>query len=44
MNGSSDIDEFRLAFQQGCPKFLSPTTVVYEGLNQAKVSKVNYGP
>lgn len=33
----SDIDEFRLAFQQGCPKFLSPTTVVYDGPNQAKV-------
>ncbi|VDD94175.1 unnamed protein product [Enterobius vermicularis] len=33
---NGDIDEFRLAFQQGCPKFLSPTTVVYEGLNQAK--------
>uniref|UniRef100_A0A915PSX8 Eukaryotic translation initiation factor 3 subunit L n=1 Tax=Setaria digitata TaxID=48799 RepID=A0A915PSX8_9BILA len=32
----NDIDEFRLAFQQGCPKFLSPTTVVYEGPNQAK--------
>uniref|UniRef100_A0A914RXB7 Uncharacterized protein n=1 Tax=Parascaris equorum TaxID=6256 RepID=A0A914RXB7_PAREQ len=32
----TDIDEFRVAFQQGCPKFLSPTTVVYEGLNQAK--------
>lgn len=35
---SSNIDEFRLAFQQGCPKFLSPTTVVYEGPNQAKVN------
>ncbi|VDN40205.1 unnamed protein product [Gongylonema pulchrum] len=33
---NGDIDEFRLAFQQGCPKFLSPTTVVYEGTNQAK--------
>ncbi|KHN75659.1 Eukaryotic translation initiation factor 3 subunit L, partial [Toxocara canis] len=33
---NGDIDEFRVAFQQGCPKFLSPTTVVYEGLNQAK--------
>lgn len=33
---NGDIDEFRLAFQQGGPKFLSPTTVVYEGLNQAK--------
>lgn len=33
---NGDIDEFRMAFQQGCPKFLSPTTVVYEGINQAK--------
>ncbi|VIO94644.1 conserved hypothetical protein,hypothetical protein [Brugia malayi] len=33
---NGNIDEFRLAFQQGCPKFLSPTTVVYEGPNQAK--------
>ncbi|VDN52365.1 unnamed protein product [Dracunculus medinensis] len=33
---NGDIDEFRLAFQQGCPKFLSPTTVVYDGPNQAK--------
>ncbi|KAK6104573.1 RNA polymerase I-associated factor PAF67 family protein [Brugia pahangi] len=33
---NGNIDEFRLAFQQGCPKFLSPTTVVYEGSNQAK--------
>uniref|UniRef100_A0A1I7T865 Eukaryotic translation initiation factor 3 subunit L n=1 Tax=Caenorhabditis tropicalis TaxID=1561998 RepID=A0A1I7T865_9PELO len=34
MNGN--IEEFRNAFSLGCPKFLSPTTVVYEGLNQAK--------
>ncbi|KAL7073957.1 hypothetical protein ACQ4LE_006205 [Meloidogyne hapla] len=33
---NGDIDEFRSAFQQGCPKFLSPTTVVYEGANIAK--------
>ncbi|VDN04846.1 unnamed protein product [Thelazia callipaeda] len=33
---NGDVDEFRIAFQQGCPKFLSPTTVIYEGLNQAK--------
>ncbi|KAI1727977.1 RNA polymerase i-associated factor PAF67 domain-containing protein [Ditylenchus destructor] len=32
-----DIDEFRNAFQQGCPKFLSPTTVAYcNGHNLAK--------
>lgn len=34
----SDIDEFRNAFQQGCPKFLSPTSVAfYNGHNLAKV-------
>uniref|UniRef100_A0A183CS90 Eukaryotic translation initiation factor 3 subunit L n=1 Tax=Globodera pallida TaxID=36090 RepID=A0A183CS90_GLOPA len=33
---NGDIDEFRNAFQQGCPKFLSPTTVVYEGSSVAK--------
>lgn len=31
------MDEFKVAFQQGCPKFLSPTTVVYEGNSVAKV-------
>ncbi|KIH61199.1 hypothetical protein ANCDUO_08536 [Ancylostoma duodenale] len=34
---NGDLDEFRLAFQMGCPKFLSPTTVVYEGSNLSKV-------
>ncbi|KAK6025071.1 hypothetical protein OSTOST_09039, partial [Ostertagia ostertagi] len=34
--GNGDLDEFRLAFQMGCPKFLSPTTVVYEGSNLSK--------
>jgi translation initiation factor 3 subunit L len=33
---NGDIDEFRTAFQHGCPKFLSPTTVVFEGGNLAK--------
>ncbi|MFH4979996.1 hypothetical protein AB6A40_006705 [Gnathostoma spinigerum] len=33
---NGDIDEFRAAFQQGCPKFLSPKTFVYDGPNQAK--------
>ncbi|VDM53353.1 unnamed protein product [Angiostrongylus costaricensis] len=33
---NGDLDEFRLAFQMGCPKFLSPTTVVYEGSNLSK--------
>jgi translation initiation factor 3 subunit L len=33
---NGDIEEFRNAFQQGCPKFLSPTTVVYEGANLSK--------
>jgi len=33
---NGDLDEFRNAFQQGCPKFLSPTIVVYEGGNMAK--------
>jgi len=33
---NGDIDEFRNAFQQGCPKFLSPTTIVFEGTNMAK--------
>lgn len=33
---NGDLDEFKAAFQLGCPKFLSPTTVVYEGSNQSK--------
>ncbi|CAI5441908.1 unnamed protein product [Caenorhabditis angaria] len=33
---NGNIDEFRNAFSTGCPKFLSPTTVVYEGTNQSK--------
>ncbi|CAD6192254.1 unnamed protein product [Caenorhabditis auriculariae] len=33
-NGS--IEEFRSAFSMGCPKFLSPTTVAYEGANLSK--------
>jgi translation initiation factor 3 subunit L len=33
---NGDIEEFPNAFQQGCPKFLSPTTVVYEGANLSK--------
>ncbi|CAL2034972.1 unnamed protein product [Caenorhabditis brenneri] len=33
---NGNIDEFRNAFSTGCPKFLSPTTVVYEGVNQSK--------
>ncbi|GMT13699.1 hypothetical protein PFISCL1PPCAC_4996, partial [Pristionchus fissidentatus] len=33
---NGDIDEFRSCFQMGCPKFLSPTTVVYEGGNLSK--------
>lgn len=34
---NGDIDEFRNAFQQGCPKFLSPTSVAfYNGHNLAK--------
>jgi len=33
---NGDIDEFKYSFQQGCPKFLSPTTVVYEGASVAK--------
>lgn len=37
----SDIDEFRNAFQQGCPKFLSPTSVAfYNGHNLAKVNYI----
>uniref|UniRef100_A0A915E2P9 Eukaryotic translation initiation factor 3 subunit L n=1 Tax=Ditylenchus dipsaci TaxID=166011 RepID=A0A915E2P9_9BILA len=36
---NGDIEEFRNAFQQGCPKFLSPTTVAYcNGHNLAKES------
>ncbi|CAJ0585831.1 unnamed protein product, partial [Mesorhabditis spiculigera] len=33
---NGDIDEYKQAFTTGCPKFLSPTTVVYEGGNQSK--------
>uniref|UniRef100_A0A7E4VY36 Eukaryotic translation initiation factor 3 subunit L n=1 Tax=Panagrellus redivivus TaxID=6233 RepID=A0A7E4VY36_PANRE len=33
---NGDSDEFRNSFQQGCPKFLSPTTVVFDGGNQSK--------
>ena len=34
---NGDIDEFRNAFQQGCPKFLSPTLVAfYNGHNLSK--------
>ncbi|CAO4368078.1 unnamed protein product [Caenorhabditis nigoni] len=33
---NGNVDEFRNAFSTGCPKFLSPTTVVYEGVNQSK--------
>lgn len=29
---NGDLDEFRNSFQQGAPKFLSPTIVVYEGV------------
>ncbi|CAI4229731.1 unnamed protein product [Auanema sp. JU1783] len=33
---NGDVDEFKQVFQMGCPKFLSPTTVVYEGANLSK--------
>uniref|UniRef100_A0A1I7ZQG7 Eukaryotic translation initiation factor 3 subunit L n=1 Tax=Steinernema glaseri TaxID=37863 RepID=A0A1I7ZQG7_9BILA len=33
---NGDIDEFKNAFQTGCPKFLSPTTVAFDGPNVSK--------
>ncbi|CAJ0951495.1 unnamed protein product, partial [Mesorhabditis belari] len=33
---NGEVDEYKNAFMLGCPKFLSPTTVVYEGGNQSK--------
>jgi len=38
---NGEIDEFKTAFQQGCPKFLSPTTVAYEGANLSKIPLIH---